>query len=257
MRFAIVVMLACGCAQRPPAPPLPAGLELPQVTAALAPAGSAAPDVTITPTGIDIGGRHAAKITELRDFALPSGRPIVVAVDRRVTCRALGQMLLVLGDHEYRLLARRGASIVLAPVRVPSMRPIAIGPSGVSADGSARLLKLDHGRPVGGSEPLSLVVMMTDRELALSSFSGLEGTAQQPKLRASRQELGALTAAVAEIVKRRFGASPRDHADELIRIMVPANATVGDAMPVIGATLRGADGSELFGSALLSIAIVP
>jgi len=60
--------------------------------------------------------------------------------------------------------------------------------------------------------PLQLVVAVTKTELRLFSLSGLEGSAEEPKLRAPAQNGGypfaQLTAAAAEIVKRRWPGRP-------------------------------------------------
>jgi len=99
---------------------------------------------------------------------------------------------------------------------------------------------------------LQLVVSMTRDKLQLWSLSGHEGTAAKPKLAVARGELAALTTALADIAKRRFGAK-RSASDRRIVVTIDLAFRLKEVVDLLVAIRTAADGTELFPDVVLAL----
>src|SRR5262249_16690923 len=138
-----------------------------------------------------------------------------VAIDKSLPYKLFAEVLYstkAAGVREL-AIAARGKQLGVVPMTVPDKS----AKSDVSA-GSTGLLQLK--------------VELTKDKVTLWSVSGLEGTSGAPKLIAARTEMAKLTAALAEIVKRRFAVRRAD-ADRSIIVMVSGGTPMQDILDVL------------------------
>jgi hypothetical protein len=286
MKLQIVALaFLAACEKQPPKePPKPfaLGVELPEVTGGLMMAENRDPDVIITKTAIVVGNKElvairAGKIdpTELeggqmgmvifrvRDAArtltppeqkpgphgeltfYENGPPVVIALDRTTPYSVFMQTLFSLkqrGLRNFRVLTRDHGKLVAAAIMIPDRA--AIGADGVYVGAV--------GKPIPATELVRISVAIEKTKLVLWSISGLEGTLMAPKVAAAPGDYGALTAALAEIVQRRWNTAPRPTGDRNIIVMVEGDRPMQEVVSVIAATRVTADGTELFPNVLLS-----
>ncbi len=195
------------------------------------------------------GGARGLELTRLAQVAAAlaqaagADEPVRLALHPQTPYRLVIQVMFSLkigGVTGFGLLGRVDGVVAAVPVALPARQPPA-----------------DPSQPVPAAEPpISMVVSLTARELAVWSISGVEGTLTRPALTRPLVDDGfdltALRGALVDVVRRRWPDGARAPDDEHIVIMADAALPVRQVLPVLAAVRPSPGEAGLFPALLLS-----
>jgi hypothetical protein len=179
-------------------------------------------------------------VTALGSLQSTRSEVLALALDRRLTYRLFCEVFYSARQkgadwRRFALLVRTGTMTLAFPFEVPQTPPVLSG--GLSVHDLPRLF-----------------VTYTAKELLLWSADGREGTMDRPKLRAQSSVPGAaskLSAALAEIVRRRWGPS-RPQGSHTIVLAAEPDTTMQTVAELLGAIRSTPGGIPLFRDIQLS-----
>ena len=183
-------------------------------------------------------------ITALLASTKPAPSGFVVAIDHTLTYKVFTEIVFSMtraGVTTFGVAGKQGSSIGVIPLAMPSL-PQPPSPAGAPA-GALTSVKV-----VG----MGLAVSATKDKLVVWSISGSEGTLKAPKASVARTDLAAVSAALSEIAKRRWGTKQRGDADRTILLMADSSTSMQDVFDLMIAIRTTEDGKELFPNVLLS-----
>ena len=284
--FLVGVVVGCGrdAAQAPPGPSAPAPTEakpavklpvdVPAVTATGVPAlpepergtitvvvkrdgliveGKAIVALTdgmVDPADLE-GGALGVKIARLAVLiaAMPEASRVLLIADRQLPYVTLYQVLYTCsrdaGPKRFDIVVTTGATLGAIPIALPDLKSASSGMGGVRV-GKA-------GEPPQEVRP---VVTLTKDEVRLWSITQVEGSLTAPKLIAPLDAAmpAAITAALAEIVARRWPKGGRPDDDYTVIIMADPSTPLQTVATAMAAARTDAAGKELFPSIMLASA---
>ena len=239
-------------------PKLAANLEVPTVTRGLDKVPAGRPTVLVTTKGIVVDGKSLAtisegnvdpsekqggalgiEITRLAAYVQKSSKLVppsgyVLAFDKSLPYHLMIEVMYSIkkaGIADFGIMAH-ASDLGVVPVKLPTKTAAVLTPS-----------KSDP--------PLGIAVAITKDRMIVWSTSGLEGTLAKPKLAVARTDVAKVTAALAEIVKRRF-ATRRADADRSIIVLADGNVPLQDIVSAMIAVRSDATGAPLFPDIQLS-----
>lgn len=220
------------------------GLKIPRLTAYLA-----------------NDARLAEQARQARGVTLLESPVVAIAVDRTTPSHLFDEVLFSakqaeVGYKRFQILGQAGDKLVAAPLRLPDHAPAAVAPGERKpGDCDAPIVFAGPADQPPADAPIKPVVSITKDKVFLWSISALEGTVKDPKVEVPLDDKApaAITAALAEIVKRRWPDGKRPECSGQIVVMPDSTIPMSVVVPMLGAVRASPDGTELFADVLLSM----